>query len=56
MTEQDVEIFLAVVRWGSISAAAEAMFITQPAVSRHIRELERELAVRWCAGARAAGT
>ena len=43
MTEQDVEIFLAVVRWGSISAAAEAMFITQPAVSRHIRELEREL-------------
>ncbi|MFR5780335.1 MAG: LysR family transcriptional regulator [Oscillospiraceae bacterium] len=43
MTEQDVEIFLAVVRWGSISAAAEAMFITQPAVSRHIRELEQEL-------------
>ena len=43
MTEQDVKIFLAVVRWGSISAAAEAMFITQPAVSRHIRELEREL-------------
>lgn len=43
MTEQDVETFLAVVRWGSISAAAEAMFITQPAVSRHIRELEREL-------------
>ena len=46
MTEQDVEIFLAVVRWGSISAAAEAMFITQPAVSRHIRELERELGIQ----------
>lgn len=43
MTEQNIHIFLAVVRGGSISAAAQELFITQPAVSRHIRDLEREL-------------
>lgn len=43
MTEQSVEIFLAVVRAGSISAAAQAFYITQPAVSRHIRALETEI-------------
>lgn len=43
MTQQEIEAFLAVVRMGSVSGAAQAMYITQPAVSRHIRALEREL-------------
>ena len=43
MTLQEIEVFLAVVRTGSISAAAQALYITQPAVSRHLNVLEREL-------------
>lgn len=43
MTQQEIEVFLAVVKLGSISGAAQALYITQPAVSRHIRALEQEL-------------
>ncbi len=43
MTQQDIQVFLAVARAGSISAAAQALYITQPAVSRHLRGLEEEL-------------
>lgn len=43
MTLQEIEVFLAVVRTGNISAAAQALYITQPAVSRHLNALEREL-------------
>jgi len=43
MTQQGIEVFLAVARLGSISAAAEALYITQPAVSRHLRALEEDL-------------
>lgn len=43
MTEQEIDVFLTVVRTGSLSGAAQALYITQPAVSRHISALEREL-------------
>lgn len=43
MTQQEIEAFLAVVKLGSVSGAAQALYITQPAVSRHIRALEQEL-------------
>lgn len=43
MTQQEIEVFLAVVKMGNVSGAAQALYITQPAVSRHIRTLEREL-------------
>ena len=43
MTQQSIEVFLAVARLGSISAAAQALYITQPAVSRHLRALEQSL-------------
>ncbi len=43
MTLQEIEVFLSVVRTGSISAAAQALYITQPAVSRHLNALEGEL-------------
>ena len=43
MTHQEIEVFLAVIRMGSVSGAAQALYITQPAVSRHIRALEQEL-------------
>ena len=43
MTQQTIEAFLAVVRTGSLSGAAQSLYITQPAVSRHLRALEREL-------------
>ena len=43
MTSQEIEVFLAVARLGSVSAAAQALYITQPAVSRRLRALEEEL-------------
>lgn len=43
MTHQELEVFLAVVRLGSVSRASEALYITQPAVSRHLKALEEEL-------------
>ena len=43
MTQQGIEVFLAVARLGSISAAAQALYITQPAVSRHLKTLEEAL-------------
>ena len=46
MTYGDVEAFLAILRNGSITAAAEALFITQPALSRKLKSLEQELGVR----------
>ena len=43
MTQQEIEVFLAVAQLGSLSGAAQALYITQPAVSRHLRALEREV-------------
>lgn len=43
MTQQEIEAFLETVRQGSISAAAEKFFITQPALSRRLSILEEEL-------------
>lgn len=43
MTQQEIEVFLTVARLGSVSAAAQALYITQPAVSRHLRALEETL-------------
>lgn len=43
MELRQLESLCAVVKTGSFSRAAEALFITQPAVSLHIRALEREL-------------
>lgn len=43
MTHEDIEVFLAAVQSGSLSGAAQTLYITQPAVSRHIRALEQEV-------------
>ena len=43
MTEREIEAFLTIVRTGSISAAVEVLYVTQPALSRRIRALEQEL-------------
>lgn len=43
MTETEIEAFLAVANTGTISAAAESLFITQPALSRRIHALEEQL-------------
>ncbi|MBO4317281.1 MAG: LysR family transcriptional regulator [Mailhella sp.] len=43
MTKAEIEAFLAVAQYGSISAAAEQAYVTQPALSRRIQNLEREL-------------
>jgi DNA-binding transcriptional LysR family regulator len=41
-----LEIFAKVAELGSFSRAAEALFLTQPTVSEHIRSLEEELGVQ----------
>lgn len=43
MTRLEIEAFLSVVKYGSISLASDKLFITQPALSRRIRFLEEEL-------------
>jgi DNA-binding transcriptional LysR family regulator len=43
---RQLEIFVKVAELGSFSKAAEALFLTQPTVSEHIRSLEDELGVR----------
>ncbi len=42
MTNAEVSAFLAVVQCGSLTAAAETLYITQPTLSNRIRSLEEE--------------
>ncbi|MBR5429173.1 MAG: LysR family transcriptional regulator, partial [Firmicutes bacterium] len=46
MTRQEIEAFLAAAHYGSISAAAGQLYVTQPALSRRIQNLERELGLQ----------
>lgn len=46
MNTANLATFLMVMQTGSISAAAEKLFITQPAVSKRIRNLENEFKVK----------
>lgn len=46
MTLQQLEYFLASVRYGSFSQAADALHLAQPSISEQIRRLEGELGVR----------
>ena len=46
MDLRQLEIFVKVAELGSFSRAAQALFLTQPTVSEHIRTLEDELGVR----------
>lgn len=43
MTKLEIEAFLAVVQYGSITATAERLYVTQPALSRRLRAMEEEL-------------
>lgn len=46
MDIRNMEYFLAVTREGNISAAAQALHISQPALSKQISDLEKELGVK----------
>ena len=46
MKLQTLEYFMAVAREGSLSAAAKYLHLSQPALSRQLRELEEELLER----------
>ena len=46
ITLRQVEVFLAVARAGSFRAAAAVLHLSQPALSQHVAELERELGAR----------
>ena len=43
MTSSEIEAFFKIIKCGSISAAAENLFVTQPALTRRIQTLENEL-------------
>lgn len=43
MTELELKAFLCIIKNGSLSKAAEQLFVTQPALSRRIKNLENEL-------------
>ena len=43
MTELEIDAFLNVIKYGSITKAAEVLYISQPALSRRIKSLENEL-------------
>lgn len=43
MTELEIDAFLNIVKYGSITKAAEVLYISQPALSRRIKSLENEL-------------
>ncbi len=43
MTFLEIEAFLNIIQYGSFSAAADKLYITQPALGRRIRALEEEL-------------
>lgn len=45
-TLRQFEVFLAVAKAGSFRAAAEAMHLSQPALSQHVAEMERDLGTR----------
>jgi DNA-binding transcriptional LysR family regulator len=46
MDLHQIEIFCTVIKLRSFSKAAEALYLTQPTVSGHIKNLERELGVK----------
>ena len=43
MTFLEIEAFLKITETGSFSAAADALYVTQPALGRRIRAMEEEL-------------
>jgi DNA-binding transcriptional LysR family regulator len=43
MTLQGIESFLAIVKFGNLSSAAKYLYITQPALTRRVQQLEDEL-------------
>lgn len=43
MTTPEIEAFLTIIKAGSISAAAEKLYVTQPALSRRITALEKKI-------------
>lgn len=43
MTQLEIEAFLTVIKYGSITRASESLFVSQPALSRRIKALETEL-------------
>lgn len=43
MTYQQIEAFMAIIEKGSMTKAAETLYISQPALSHRISELENEL-------------
>ena len=43
MTYEQIQTFLAVVSYGTISSAADALYVSQSTVSTRLQQLEEEL-------------
>jgi DNA-binding transcriptional LysR family regulator len=43
MTKLEIEAFLMIIKTGSLSAAAQNLFVTQPALTRRVQALEEEI-------------
>lgn len=43
MNSLEIQYFLTIVKYGSFTEAAQALSVSQPAISKQIRQLEAEL-------------
>lgn len=50
MIDTKIRTLLTLVNVGSYTRAAEELHLTQPAVSNHIRQLEKEFSIKFLSG------
>ena len=54
ITEKDMQYILTIANYGNLTKAADALFLSQPALSIHLKQLENRAVIAW-RGAASAG-